>query len=322
MNKRAILSLFILLSLVSSIFFGDYAKGLVAPDQLEVNVGNSVEGTVYYTNSTVTDQVLYDVSLSVVKIIKPTDSTHNVIQFRYSFITRTGNIPDMDYGKAEFDSLVFEHNRTTLLPAARIYLENSTFSVEISIIQGNSIKDWDNINNTVITFGNGTTYRYGDMSKGDFGYEEIGMWIFVFLLLNVALYPYQIFTLYAISPQANSGDRINYYNTYTKNNDVGTVVDKPSIQDANGNQHPTIHVKYAYTTIITLEPMPEVNAYYDEETGFLLRSIETDGTETYEFVPSSIKTNTGLLPFPIVSLSISLLAIGLIAVAFRRKRFS
>ena len=316
------LATFLLALLITSTYLTDRAKALVASDQLQLKVGSYVEGAVYYSNSTVSDELLYNLRITIEKIVNATDVNKNVVFFNYSMSFSEYN-PDFGIETPttfEWTSLVFEHNRTTILPAARMYLANSTFSIEISLLEGNSIEDWTNLNNSIITFGNGTSYRYDNMSPDDFGYTEICTWMVIFAFLNFALFIYNKWIMYAISPTVNIGDKINYYNLDSDKDDYGTVIDKPSIKDTNGNQHPAIHVKYAYTGIVALDEMAEVNAYYDEKTGLLIRSIETDGTETYEFAPAVVKIKTGLLPLPFASLILGLMTAALVTVVIRRKR--
>ncbi|MHA1684863.1 MAG: hypothetical protein ACTSYD_00495 [Candidatus Heimdallarchaeaceae archaeon] len=323
MKKREIIFSTLIVSIIlSSVFLTDLAKGLTVSDQLELKAGSYVEGKVYYSNSTVTDEFAYNLHIGVEKIINATDVNMNLILFNYIITAETGDeaLGLEDVGTLELDALVFEHNRTTLLPAARMYMANSTFGVEISVLEGNSVEYWTNFNNTRITFDNGTSYRYGDMSSGDFGYTEVSLYMFIYLIFNVALWTYQKWTLFAISPTANNGDKVHYYNADSDTDSLGTVIDKPQITDLEGKTHDAIHVKYDGGAMITGFDDYTVDAYYEAKTGLLIRSVETDGTETYEFSPSKVVIKTGLLPFPFVGVTVSLMAIGLLSLYLKKRR--
>lgn len=323
-KKELFYFVFLVSVLLTSVYFTDTAKSLTASDQLELKAGSYVDGKVYYSNSTVTDEPIYRVHIGVEKIINATDVGLNVVLFNYTVYVAEGEENDFleEFTKLEMDALVFEHNRTTILPAARLVLANDTFSVEISLIEGETLEYWSDINNTKVTFNNGTSYKVGEMEPGDFGYTEIAMWLLVYALYNALLFMYQMRTLFAISPTANIDDRINYYDMSAFQDALAPVVDKPQITDANGKTHDTIHVKYENTAIVSFDTTT-VDAYYETKTGLLIRSVETVGSEIYEFVPSDVvikKGILGLIPFPFVDVALGFMAIGLLTLYLKKRK--
>ncbi|MHA1407444.1 MAG: hypothetical protein ACTSSG_08700 [Candidatus Heimdallarchaeaceae archaeon] len=327
MNKKAkILSLIVLGVLIPSIYFSALTKAVVASDQLELTKGTTVTGKVLYSNSTVTDELLYYSTLTVEDIFNLTDVNLNVVQFKNALSIPSGSSDPLGFGDVdmfELTSLFFEHNRTTILPAARIFIGNATYTVEISVLGHGYTKysQFMNLNNTYITFKNGTSYRYGDVEPGDMGYYDITMYMLIYAILNYGLVQYYKWTLWAISPTANVGDKINYVDTDSDVDALGTVIDMPAVTTSNGDSYDTIHVKYAYTYLFGYWDAPEVNAYYDAKTGMLLRVIESDGTNQYEFVPGEVTiAKKSLLPFPFAGAIVSFVAIGLIVTLVKKRK--
>jgi hypothetical protein len=322
MNKRTkILTLLILVTFIPSIYFSSNIKAVVVSNQLELTKDSYVKGRGLFSNSSVTDLLAWRNTITVEDIYNTTDLGLNLVQVKVGYeVENWGELFGLEEELVEFTHLIFEHNRTEILPAARLFVENSTYSVELSVLGYTAVEELLNFNNTKITFYNGTTYTWGDVQPGDFGYSELSMWMFFFLLINYGLLENFKWTLLGISPTANVGDSVKYYNTDSDSDDLGSVVDKPTITTPVGKSFDAIHVQYEYNFVFGFWSPPTLDCYYDAKTGLLIRSIEDDGTEKFEFTPDEIVIKrAGLIPLPISGVIFGIVAIGLITI-YKRKR--
>lgn len=322
-RKRMFLTIFIMGFLVSSILVSDLTKAIVASDKLELEVGNSVEGKLLYTNSTVTDELANYPSLIVEDIFTLTDVSLDVVQIKYDIaVPATGTDPlDMgDITDFEMTQLILVDNRTTILPAARLYMGNTTDNYEMTLLGATTYDELTDFNRTKITFANGSSYIWEDYYGASIA-TEIGGLMFIFLLLNYGFMIQWMYTILAISPTANVGDNINYYNTYTDTTDLGEVIDKPAVTTSTGDSYDSIHVKYEYTSVFGYWDAPEVHAYYEAKSGLLIRIIEKDGTEQYEFVPGDVNIGgIGFTPYSTIGILVSLLSVGTLVIYLRKRK--
>ncbi len=317
--KNKILAVSILVILVSSVYFSAMTKAVVASDQLELKVNSSVEGKVLYTNSTITDHPLFNVTISVDEIFNATDVALELYKIKVAY-----DVLDEEYfggdglSKMEMTHIVFKHNRTTLLAGARLFMGNATFSVELTVLHLNTVAEWQELNNTRITFNNGTSYVFGDMSPGDFGYNDIIGHMLGYAIINFGLTLNWPRTLIGINPTVNIGDTINFFDTTTDTATLGDVIETVEVTTTGGKAVDTIHVQFANNSLFGWDDF-QCDAFYETKTGLLIRIIETDGTETYEFVPEAVN-KVGLIPFPFSGIIVGFIAIGLIAIFTRRKK--
>ena len=315
MNKKTQLSISLLSLLMCSIMFADLTKGVLISDQLEVKNGSYVEGKVFKSNSTLTDELFSYTTITVENIFTTADTSEKLIQISIAqdlqpdfYSSYPGFL--LDTSKFEMTHLVFYDNRTTFLPMARIYLANATESVEISLLGYTKISEMMDINNTKVTFSNGTSYILGSASLSI--YSILSGYINYFSCFEYFLSIEYEWTLLTISPIANIGDTVNY------NNVLGNVVGKPAVTTSLGESYDTIQVKYVGTSLFGMWDATEVNAFYDIETGFLIKIIEEDSSVKYEFIPGEIKFGSAL-PFPTAGIVLGLAAIGLIAYYYKKK---
>ncbi len=315
MNKKTQLSIALLSLLVCSIMFADLTKGVLISDQLEVKNGSYVEGKVFKSNSTHTDELFSYTTITVENIFTTADTSEKLIQISIAqdlqpdFYSSYVGFLENTF-KFEMTHLVFYDNRTTFLPMARIYLANTTESVEISLLGYTKISEMMDINNTKVTFANGTSYILGSASLAI--YSILSGYINYFSCFEYFLSIEYEWTLLAISPIANIGDTVNY------NSVLGNIVGKPAVTTSLGESYDTIQVKYVGTSLFGMWDATEVNAFYDIETGFLIKIIEEDSSVKYEFIPGEIKFGSAL-PFPTVGIVLGLAAIGLIAYYYKKK---
>jgi hypothetical protein len=323
-RKRMFLTIFIMGFLVSSILVSDLSKAIVASDKLVLEVGNSVEGKLLYTNASVSDELANYPSLIVEDIFTLTDVSLEVIQIKYDIaVPATGTDP-LDMGEItdfEMTQLILKDNRTTLLPAARLYLGNSTDNYEMTLLGVTTYDELTDFNRTKITFANGSSYIWEDYYGASIA-TEIGGLMFIFMLLNLGFAIQWTYTLLAISPTANVGDNINYYNTYTDDFDLGEVIDKPAVTTTDGDSFDTIHVHYVNTSVFGFWDAPDVHAYYEASTGLLIRIVEKDGVEQYEFVPGTVDIGGGIgfTPYSTIGIIVSILSAGILVLYIRRKK--
>ncbi len=316
MKRKAFISIFIVGFLITSILTADLSRGIIVSDQLALNNGAYVEGKLFYTNATVTDALVAYPTIKVENIYTPSDIPNKVIQILYSLDLTPGTIQYIDMmeneEKIEFTHLVFYDNRTTFM-IGRLYMQNATESVEISVLDQTTYAGLTNLNNTKITYKNGTTYTYGNVLPNDAVYPLIADVMLAFALLSYAFTLIYAWTILGISPTANVGDNINH--VYV----LGDVIDKPAVITSEGESYDSIHVLYQDSSLFGMWNAPELHIYYEASTGLVLRVVETDNIETWEFVPCTVKLTSGI-PFSTVGIVLGIAAIGLVAVIRRKKK--
>lgn len=316
MNKKIKFSIALLSVLISSIIIADLSKGVLISDQLEINNGSYVEGKVFYSDGGVTDDLFSYATITVEDIFTTTDTSEELIQIKVAQEMQP------DYGfryfnylfnesKVEMTHLVFYDNRSTFQAYARVYVENGTDSLEISTLGYTKISELMDVNNTKVTVTNGTSYVLGSMSIDEY-IVFIPFLADFFGWIDFFVDEYE-WTLLGISPVANVGDTVNF------NIFKGDVVGKPAVTTSLGKSYDTIHVKIMDTSLFGWDNFPEVNAYYDIETGFLIKIVEESPSYKYEFVPGEIKLSSGI-PFSTTGIILGLAAIGLIAYFSKKKK--
>jgi hypothetical protein len=292
MNSKAqYLSFILLIFFASSLYTTVPSRAVIAPNQLELIKGSYVDGRLFYSNSTVTNLLVSHPKISVESILEPLDISYKLYEIRYKvdFISGTFNPLGNPYHDfMELTHLVFMHNRTTLFPAAKFATGNSTHYFEASVLEYNTITDMLDFNNTRLTF-NSSTYIWKDVTVSHPYYDEFEEIMFIFTILNLLnIKEFYKWTLLGISPSANVSDQINYVNTNLNVDELGDVINKIPIPTSSGPIVNATHVNYDYTSVFGWWDAPEVDAYYEEETGLLIQMVETDGIIKYEFLPTTV----------------------------------
>lgn len=303
--------------LIFTLLLSSYTQGLVAPDQLEVTVGSYVKGKMLFSNTTHSDHHTANVEISVVDIFNATDISLNIVAISVTTEILDSDAFDMGpFTTFSYTSLIFEHNRTTILGVAQLLLSNSTYSAEMSILHKKKFSEFTNFNNSRITI-DSYIITFGDLSVADPKYEEVNGLMLMVLILNYGLLMEFPYTILAISPQANVGDTINFELA------DGSVQGKPAITTPDGSSYDTIHVEYSNAFVVGFDDVDEVEVYYDAKTGFVLRSVEKDtaSNSQFEFVPQEIKiAKSGLLPFPFLEVLIAVTVFGIITIIYRKRK--
>ena len=326
-RKKIVLAIFIMGFLVSSIIASDLSKAIVASDKLELEKGDSVEGKLLYSNTTDPDQLVSYPTITVEDIYTLTDISMDVAQIKYDLEIPASSEDPLGMGDiADFEMthLVLVDNRTTILPAARFFIGNATYSYEISNLGHTTVADLFDFNKTKITFENGTSYTFKEVLEDHQSNTELNMLMFIYLLLNYGYSELWQYTLLGISPTANTNDYINYIEWDTDLPDLGIVVDKPAVTTSNGDSYDTIHVKYTNTSLFGFWDAPVVHAYYEASSGLLIRMIEktADGSEQYEFVPGTVNLagGIGFTPFSSIGIIVSLVSVGILVLYIRKRK--
>jgi len=320
MNKKVKSFTILLLGLlVASIYFSALSQGALISDQLELTKGSYVKGKYLFTNSTHNDVLMGYLTLSVDDIWNDSYSLLNVVNLKilYEFEDDDENpLGISDTTKMELTAAIFEHNRTTILPAATFSIANSTWSESADILYVRNTEKMMNLSYTNLTI-DSTSYIYGDMTGSEPNYSDYMWLMFSFVLVNYALLPYQAYTPYAINPQANVADTVHFEPAN------GVVDELEPITTSQGDAYDCINVEYYNTATFGLDDVDEVDVHYEQKTGLLIRSLEKDTSEgtQMEFQPIEVVIKTGFfLPFPFVGVIVSFVAIGLVVVISRKRK--
>ena len=141
--------------LVASICFSALSQGALLSDQLIVTEGSYVKGKYLYTNSTHNDVLMAYMTLSVDEIWNDTNTLLNLVNFKvlYEFQADGENpLGADDMTIMEITAAVFEHNRTTFLPAATLMMRNATWEASVDILylkDTAGMMDFDKANITI-----------------------------------------------------------------------------------------------------------------------------------------------------------------------------
>ena len=319
MNRKVkAFTIFIVGLLVASFYFSALSQGALLSDQLEVTKGSYVHGKFLFTNSTHNDVLMAYITLTVDDIWNDTNTFLNVVNFKvlYEFESGEDNpLGTEDFNTLEMTAAVFEHNRTTILPAATMVMANSTWEMSADVLyleDTEKMMDFDYTNVTI----DGNSYIYGDLIGTEPDYSEVLGMMFMFVIVNGVLLTYQAYTPYAINTQANVADTVNFEPA------DGRVDELEPITTTEGVAHDCINVEYTNTATFGLDDVGEVDTHYEQKTGLLIRSLEKDtaaGTQM-EFQPIEVVIKTSFLPFPFVGVVVSIVAIGLVVVVSRKRK--
>jgi len=305
--------------LVASICFSALSQGDLLSDQLIVTEGSYVKGKYLYTNSTHNDVLMAYMTLSVDEIWNDTNTLLNLVNFKvlYEFQADGENpLGADDMTIMEITAAVFEHNRTTFLPAATLMMRNATWEASADILylkDTAGMMDFDKANITI----DGVSYLWEDMDGSETNYMDYFGMIFSFAIINAVLLSYNAYTPYAINPHGNVADTVSFEPTN------GVVDEFEPITTSQGDAYDCMNVEYVSTATFGLDDVGEVDTHYELKTGLLIRSLEKDtaaGTQM-EFQPIEVVIKSAFfLPFPFVGVIVSFVAIGLVVVLARKRK--
>ncbi|MCE7741965.1 MAG: hypothetical protein GOP50_05860 [Candidatus Heimdallarchaeota archaeon] len=328
MNKtNKFLTIILLGFLVGSLVNSALTYGAVASDSLVLTKGDYTKGQYLYSNTTVNNLLLAYIDVEVVDRFIPGSSAYEfvAIQVTIDFIEDFLDFEPYDY--LQYTSLIFAHNRTTFLPTAQLKFANATYSEEGNLLHETDINELTNLDNTNVTLGDFSAI-YGDLDIADPHYAAVDNFMFSFAMFNAIMFMYFPFTILAISPTANDGDTISFEAT------EGLCHGNQTIYDTNLDTHNSIHVEYHTTFVFIFDDLDNVNVFYHETSGLILRSVEMDtaSNANYEFRPTDINCaqdvvsptptddNNRTLPFPYLSVAIALTILSIVSYSYRKKK--
>ncbi|MHA1200516.1 MAG: hypothetical protein ACTSQF_14440 [Candidatus Heimdallarchaeaceae archaeon] len=328
MNKtKKFLTITILAILVGSLLNSALTYGIVASDNLVLSEGDYTKGQYLYSNSTVTDLLIAYIEVEVVDKFTP-----EVLGFELAVIQVTIDLIEdfLDFepfDQLQYTSWIYTHNRTTLLPCAQFKMANATYMEEATLLHETNINNMLNFDNAIVTLGDFSA-TYGDLDIADPHYDAVDEFMYSFTMFNVVMLMYFPFTILAISPTANSGDTINVAPI------VGSCLGNQTIYDTNYDTHNSTHVEYHTTFVFQFDDLDDINVFYHEVSGLIIRSTEDDTASgaRYEFRPTDINCeysvessttpsdNNRTLPFPYLGMVITFTVLGIVAYGLRKKK--
>ncbi|MCG3224359.1 MAG: hypothetical protein H7647_07830 [Candidatus Heimdallarchaeota archaeon] len=305
--------------LVASICFSALSQGALLSDQLIVTEGSYVKGKYLYTNSTHNDVLMAYMTLSVDEIWNDTNTLLNLVNFKvlYEFQADGENpLGADDMTIMEITASVFEHNRTTFLPAATLMMRNATWEASVDIFYLKDTAGMMDFNKANITI-DGVSYLWEDMDGSETNYSDYFGMIFSFAIINAVLLSYNAYTPYAVNPHGNVADTVSFEPSN------GVVDEFEPITTTQGDAYDCMNVEYINTATFGLDDVGEVDTHYELKTGLLIRSLEKDtsGSTQMEFQPIEVVIKSAFfLPFPFVGVLVSFVAIGLVVVLARKRK--
>ena len=277
------------------------------------------KGKYLYTNSTHNDVLMAYVTLSVDEIWNDTNTLLNLVNFKvlYEFQPDGENpLGADDMTIMEITAAVFEHNRSTFLPAATFMMRNATWEASADVLylkDTDKIMDFDNANITL----NGVSYIWKDMDGSETDYSDYFGMIFSLAIINAVLLSYNAFTPYAVNPHGNVADTVSFEPSN------GVVDEFEPITTTQGDAYDCMNIEYVNTAIFGLTDVGEVDTHYELKSGLLIRSLEKDtlGSTQMEFQPIEVVIKSAFfLPFPFVGVIVSFVAIGLVVIVARKRK--
>ena len=325
---KYLITLFIMGNLLFSTMNPTFVKGAVASDLIEVTTGAFTKGEYVFCNGTQPGILVAYINVEVIDRFTPEDIPLELIAINVS-ISTIGGILGMDPDTIfEYVSLIWVHNRTTLLPAAHLKIATSNYSMEASVLHETTVAELMDLNNAMVTINNFTSL-YADVDVSNPLYSDVEDLMFTFALMNAILLIYFPFTILTISPTAQNGDTIRFEQT------EGLCQGTAPILDTTGHIYQSIKVIYYDTFTFAFDEIDDVYVHYDTTTGLIINSFEYDTVANthYEFRPVEIyqgnivtptptltSDNTESSPFPYLVVFVAILFASLTTFINRKKK--
>ncbi len=282
-----------------------------APNLLELEEGISVVGDFHQMTA------LGPMTFTIDRIWHDPFFDLDIVEISRELI-HTNLDPVVNVSREIVTSVIINNNRTRIIPVMRHHVD--TWDDEITVFF--DISDSLNITEESLkVIYNGVTYVYEDMDPMSQVYSEIGLWMLSFFGGNVIEGGLMPMTKYAISPQATTGQFIDY-GPYQ-----GEVIGFTEYYINEKEYYEVIEVHHDEVTIY-IDVLGDVDPYtigestyfYEKRTGMVLNWIESIAEENYYFNATEV---TGIKPLKtsvsfIVVLSTALIAIPI--VLGRRKK--
>lgn len=241
-----------------------------APNLLELYEGISVFGDL------TADDANGTVEFSVDKLWHDPFLDEDIVEMTRDFIHTPPYDPVYNISREKATGIVLNDNRTVIYPTYKYHVESGD---DITIIFLNITDSLDLAEEDLIVTYNGVNYTYEDIDTMSELYANISMWVLSFGLGNLLELELMPLTRYAISPQATTGQEIEY-GQYT-GEVIGFTeywVDETDVYEAIEVHHEEVIV------IVDLFGFPQeytvgaTTLLYEKQTGIILHWIEYNST--------------------------------------------
>ncbi|MHA1219092.1 MAG: hypothetical protein ACTSO5_10530 [Candidatus Heimdallarchaeaceae archaeon] len=285
-----------------------------APNLLELDEGITVVGDFHYYTA------LGPMTFTIDRIWHDSFFDLDVVEISRELI-HTNLDPIVNVSREIVTAVVINSNRTNLIPVLRHYVKTWDDTIDIFLDVSESLNiTSESLKVTV----NGVTYVYDDMDPMSLVYSKISMWMMSWLLGNVLEQGLMPLTKYAISPNATTGQFIDY-GPYQ-----GEVMGFTEYYINEKEYYEVIEVHHD-EVIIYVDILGDVDPYtigestyfYEKRTGMVLNWIEYDSIadENYYFNATEV---TGINPLKtsvsfIVVLSTAIIAIPIVLARRKNK---
>ena len=285
-----------------------------APNLLELDEGISITGDFHYYTA------LGPMTFTIDKIWHDSFYDIDIVEMSRDLI-HTNLEPIVNVSREIVTSAIIKSNRTNLIPVMRHHVETWDDIIITFIDVSESLNmTSESLKVTV----NGVTYVYDDIDPMSLIYSKVSFWMMSFAFANILELGLAPLTKYAISPQATTGQYIDY-GTYQ-----GEVIGFTEYYINEKEYYEVIEVHHdeviIYVNILgSVDPytIGESTYFYEKRTGMVLNWIEYDSIAdtNYYFNATDV---TGIRPLKtsasfIIVLSTALIAIPIV-LAKRKKK--
>lgn len=241
-----------------------------APNLLELYEGISVFGDL------TSDDVNGTVEFSVDKLWHDPFYDEDIVEMSRDFIHTPPYHPVYNVSREIATSIVLSDNRSVIYPSYKYHVESGddTTIVFLNITDSLDLGEED----LIVTY-NGVNYTFQDIDPESELYTNISTWVISMALGNMLELVLMPLTKYAISPQATTGQEIEY-GPYT-----GEVMGFTEYWIDETDVYEVIEVHHEEVVIIfdffgTPQPytLGESTLLYEKQTGIILHWIEYNST--------------------------------------------
>ena len=286
-----------------------------APNLLELDEGITVTGnfhqiTDYSTMTFSVDKIWHDPFFDL-----------DVVEISRDFVLTPPLDPIVNVSRAILTSIFINNNRSVLIPVVKYHVETWDDIIIIYLDVSESLNITEESLKVIV---NGVSYVYEDMDPGSLDYSKISMWMMSWALGNVLEQGLMPMAKYAISPQATTGQYIDY-GPYQ-----GEVIGFTEYYINEKEYYEVIEVHHdevvIYVDILgSVDPytIGESTYFYEKRTGMVLNWIEYDSIADANYYFNATEV-TGIRPLKtsvsfIVVLSTAIIAIPIV-LAKRKKK--
>ena len=304
--KKTLASFFIIF-LLSSL----NVRSETASNQLDLTVGTIVMGDIDHsgvqgTNNFTVDRIWHDSFYDM-----------DFVEFTIDMMYEPPWDPDTNRTREIITFILVNDNRTLMIPIGYYFVETVDYNITVFI---DYTDDLNMTQEDLRVIYNGTTYVYDDIDPGESFYDLVSFWVFIWAMGSVLFQQIMPLFRYAISPQATTGQEIDY-GFFT-----GTVVGFTEYYISETEYFEAIEVHHDPVPIDGVNDYGESTLLYEKNTGIILHWLEYNATtDTYGYYnATNVIGISPLIVVPefsipsIIILSSSLIAIPILI--YRRKK--